>query len=92
MPEANCALEALGPGEESDQSAGRALGVAVVKVVSAGVVVVDGDLDEPESEDSGIEIDIALGVTAHGGDVVDALDSVGHVLYYETDRFTVYRG
>lgn len=92
MAEANCALGALGPGEESDEGAGGTLGVAVIEVVRGWVVVVDGDFDEAEAEDSGVEVDVALGVTAHGGDVVDALDAVAHDLYYETNRFVVRKG
>lgn len=92
LAEANCALGALGPGEKGDESAGGTLGVAVVEVVCGWVVVVNGDFDQAKAKDSGVEVHVALGVTAHGGDVVDALDSVGHSWYYETNRFIVRKG
>lgn len=72
LAEANCALGALRPGEKGDEGAGGTLGVAVVEVIGAGVVVVDGDFDEAKAEDPRVEVDVALGITAHGGDVVDA--------------------
>lgn len=83
---------ALGPGEEGEEGSRVALRVAVVEVVGAGVVVVDCDFDEAEADDAGVEIDVALGVAAHSGDVVDALDAVGHGVNNETDRFVVPGG
>jgi hypothetical protein len=35
-----------------------------------GVVEVDRLLDEAQAEDSEVEVDVALGVVGHGGDVV----------------------
>lgn len=89
LSEPDGSLRALGPGEEGDEGAGGALGVAVVEVICAGVVVVDGNFDEAEAEDAGEEIDVPLGVAAHGGDVVDASNLVGHGFNNETMRFVV---
>jgi hypothetical protein len=56
--------------------------VAEVEVVGLGIVEVDGALDQPEAEHAGIEVQVALGITRDGGDVMDAEDlSHGSVSY-----------
>ena len=67
-----------GEGEEGEDRAGPAAGVAEIEVVGAGIVEIDGELDQAEPEDAGVEIDAALGVGRDRGDVVDAGDGVGH--------------
>ncbi len=89
LSQTGSALGGVGPGEKGEEGARGAFGVAVVEVVGAGVVVVDSDFDEAQAENSGVEVHVALGVAAHGSDVVDALDAVGHVVNNETMRFVV---
>ena len=67
-----------GEGEEGEDRAGTAVRVAEIEVVGAGIVEIDGELDQAEPEDAGVEIDAALGVGRDRGDVVDAGDGVGH--------------
>ena len=66
-----------GPGEEGEDGAGGAEVVAEVEVVGAGVVEVDGALDEAEAEDLGVEVEVGLGVGGDGGDVVETDDGLG---------------
>ena len=47
--------------------------VAVVEVVGAGVVEVDGLLDEPEPERAGVELDVPARRARDRRDVVDAV-------------------
>ncbi len=63
-----------GPDEVSHEGAGASEAVAVVEVEGGGVIVVDGDLDEPQAEGLGVEGSVFLGVGGDGGDVVDAGD------------------
>ena len=64
------------PGEEGQDRAGPPGLVAVVEVVGAGIVEVDGLLDEPQAERPGVEVDVAAGVAGDRRDVVDAV--LGH--------------
>ena len=66
----------VGPGEEGEDGAGRAGVVAEVEVVGAGVVEVDGALDEAEAEAFGVEVEIGLRVGGDGGDVVETDDGL----------------
>jgi hypothetical protein len=49
-------------GKMSDRSR-RPNGVAKVKVISTGIVEVDGALDQPQSEQADVEVDIPLWIT-----------------------------
>ena len=61
------------PGEERHERAGAASLVAVVEVVRAGVVEVDGLLDESQPEAADVEVDVLLRVARDSGDVVQTL-------------------
>src|ERR1041385_5287615 len=63
------------PGKEREDRAGLALLVAVIEVIGAGIVEVDGLFHQPQAEHAGVEIEIAFGTPRDGGDVMDA----GHV-------------
>ena len=67
------------PGEEGQDGAGRSGVVAEIEVVGAGVVEVDGALDEAKAEDLGVEVEVALRVRGDGGDVVKTDDGFEHV-------------
>jgi len=85
------------PGEEGHDGAGGAGVVAEVEVVGAGVVEVDGALDQAETEDLGVEVQVALWVGGDGGDVVEAEDGFWHgiallstgFLYFHIIRFDI---
>src|SRR5437868_12315328 len=67
------------PGEECHDAPRRADLVAVVQMVGLRIVEVDGALDEPQSEQSGIEVDVPLRIAGDRGDVVNAED-VAHAV------------
>ena len=66
-----------GQGKKVRMVPGEPSVVAEVEVVGAGVVEVDGALDEAEAEDLGVEVEVGLGVGGDGGDVVKTDDGVG---------------
>ena len=51
------------PGKEGQDRAGLALLVAIIKVIGAGIVEIDGLLDQPQPEHAGEEVEIAVGAT-----------------------------
>src|SRR5271168_4020011 len=46
-------------------------------MIGAGVVLIDGFLHEAQAEDARVEIEVALGVGRHRGDVVEAAEGHG---------------
>ncbi len=58
--------------EERQVGAGLALTVGVEEVIDVDGVLVHGLLDDAHAEQAGIEVDVRLGVTCHGADVMDA--------------------
>lgn len=87
---ADAAALGAGPVEEGDIGAGAAEFVAEVEVVALGVVVIDGGLDEPLTEDGLVEIQILPRLGGDCGDVVQAEDGgggLGHgFILRQTDR------
>ena len=67
---------ARGQGKKVRMVPGEPSVVAEVEVVGAGVVEVDGALDEAEAEDLGVEVEVGLGVGGDGGDVVETDDGL----------------
>ena len=63
-----------GPREEGQDGARGAEIVTEVEVVAAGIVEVDGALDEAEAEQFGIEVESALRIRGDGGDVMKSDD------------------
>jgi hypothetical protein len=60
------------PVEEGEVGSRRGEAVGIEEVIGGDVVLVDGLLDQPEAEDIGVEIDIALGIGRNRGEVVDS--------------------
>ena len=60
--------------EEREVEAGVALLVAVEEVVDGRVVLVDRLLDEAQTEDACVEVDVGARVACDRGDVVDAFE------------------
>ena len=56
--------------EEGEDRAGRAALVAEVQVVDVGLIEVDRLLDQAQSQDARIEVDVARGVRGDRRDVV----------------------
>ena len=66
------------PREEGHRRAGRAGRRAVVEVIDARVVEIDGLLDEAQPQHLGVEVEVALRRAADRGDVVEAFDVGRH--------------
>jgi hypothetical protein len=52
--------------------------IAIVQVITTGIIVVDGQLDEAEAENPGVEIDVPLRIAGDRGDVMDAVGCCLH--------------
>src|SRR5262245_11706830 len=75
---ARSAPEGAGPGKEGQQAAGPADLVPEVEVVSARVIEIHSPLHQPQPEESGVEVQIPLGISRDRGDMVNALCSGSH--------------
>src|SRR5450432_788626 len=58
------------PGKERDDGAGCSNFIAIIEMIGAGIIKVDGLLDEALSQNTGIKIDILLGVSHDSGEMV----------------------
>ena len=67
---------AWGQGKKVRMVPGEPSVIAEVEVVGAGVVEVDGALDEAEAEAFGVEVEVGLRVGGDGGDVVETDDGL----------------
>jgi hypothetical protein len=72
LPRAGAAAPRPGPGKEREQAPGRSVLVAEIEMIGLRIVEVDGALDQPEAQDAGVEIEVALRIAGDRGDVVDA--------------------
>ena len=66
--------------EERDVGAGAALLVGVEEVIDGRVVLVDGLLDESQSEHAGVEVDVAGCVAGDAGHVMNAFEAHRYLL------------
>ena len=71
---AGAAFADVRPRKEGKDGAGGAVSIAVIEVVGAGIVEVDGLFDEAEAEYAAVEVDILLRIAGDGGDVVNSGD------------------
>ena len=78
LTDAEAAAARAGPGEKRQDRARRARAVAVVEVVRARVIEVDRALDQAQTQHAAVEVEVALRVAAHGGDMMEANDGFGH--------------
>ena len=63
--------------KEGQIGAGAAPLIGEEEVIDARIVLIDGFLDQAQSEHTGIKIDISLGVLGDRGDVMDSLELHG---------------
>jgi hypothetical protein len=66
------------PGKESKNAPRIPLVITEVEVIGGRVVEVYGTLDEPETEDAGVEVEIPLGIARDTGDVVNTGSAEAH--------------
>jgi hypothetical protein len=71
--DAELAWRGMFPREEGEDRAGLTCLVAVVQVVGAGIVEVDGFLDEPETERAGVEVEVAARGSSDRRHVMNAM-------------------
>ncbi len=73
LADAEPARRHMVPREEGEDGAGRAGLIAIIEVIGAGIVEIDGLLHQPQAEGLGVELDIAARIAGNRGDVVDAM-------------------
>src|SRR6185312_12266935 len=73
LPDADPARRHAVPREEGQHRSRRSLLISKVEMVGARIIEIDGLLDEPESKDRSVEIEIAAGVSRDGRNVMDAV-------------------
>jgi hypothetical protein len=66
------------PRKKRHDASGGAFRIAEIEVISGRVVEVDGSLDEPQSEDASVEVEITLWVACYPCDVMDAGSCKSH--------------
>ncbi len=80
LTDAEPARSGMLPREEGQNRAGLAGLITVVEVIGAGIVEVDGLLDQTQPERAGIEIKIAACGPCDSRDVMDAVLMHRHIL------------
>ena len=75
---AGVSASGVGPGKEREDRAGRTGVVAEVEVIRSWIVEINGSLDEAETENLGIEIEVSQWVGCYGGYVVESNDRTRH--------------
>ena len=74
QPRAFASRGHLRPREERQVRARVPLGVGIEEVVRVRNVLVDGPLDQPETEHARVEVQVFLGVSGDDGDVMDTVN------------------
>ena len=74
LPAASASRGGIGPWEESRDRAGSAGLVTEVEVIRGGIIEVHGALDEAETEETGVKLEIALRIACERGDMMKAPD------------------
>ncbi len=80
LADAEAARSGMLPREEGQDRAGRGIHIAEIEVIGAGIVEIDGLLDEAQAEHPSIEVEIAARRARDGGDVMKAVDLHGKLL------------
>jgi len=71
LPAALPAATGVRPREKSQNGSRVAHLVTEIEVIGGRVIEVDGALDEPESEDAGVKVEVALRAAGDAGDVMN---------------------
>src|SRR6266699_4878152 len=77
------------PGKECQDRPRRASCIAKVEMISARIVEVDCALDQTQSKQSDVKIQIALRVTGDGGDVMKSGDFLFHGAHTEFTSISI---
>ena len=73
-----------GPWEKSQDGSRMAPGITIVEVVGSGIIEIDCDLDQAQSQDARVEVDVALRIACNRSYMVDSQD---RVLHYPLPQF-----
>src|SRR5262245_40192264 len=93
MPRSRDPAGGVRPGKERQNRTGCPILVTEVEVIGAGVVEIHGELDEPQAENRGVEVEIPLWITGNHGDVMDSGDRwCRHRLCFQPSYGRVDRG
>src|SRR5208282_2101834 len=74
------------PGEKGENRAGMARRIAVIEVIGAGVVEIDGLLHQAQAKRSGEEIEVAARRARNAGHMMDAGRHAPSVLAFDSKR------
>src|SRR5271165_5652270 len=66
------------PCEKCEDGSWMAVAVAVIKVVTAGIVEVDRDFDQTQPQHANIKIDISFGIAGNCRDVMNTQNGTAH--------------
>jgi hypothetical protein len=78
LPAALSSSPSIRPGKERKNAPRISRLITEIEVIRGRVVEVYGTLDEPKAEDSGVEIEISLGIARDTGDVVNTGSAEAH--------------
>jgi hypothetical protein len=68
----------IGPRKKSEGASRASLLIAEVEMIGRGIVEVYRALDEPEAEDTGVEVEIPLRIAGYAGDVMNTGSTKAH--------------
>ena len=77
---AGVAASAVRPREKGEDGTGRAGIVAEVEVIGPWIVKVDRALDETQSQDFGVKVQVCLRIGSDCSNVVETGDGAGHIV------------
>ena len=78
LPDPLAPLVGAGPREEGEDGSRVSRRIAVIEVVGVRIVIVDGQLHQPQAEDSGVEIQVPLRVAGDRRHVMNAEEFGAH--------------
>src|SRR5579863_5272582 len=72
LPGADAAAHGAGPGKERHDRSRMSPPVPVIEVIGRWVVVIDGQLHQPQSKDARVEVHVLLRVTGDRGHMMQS--------------------
>ena len=72
-----------GPGKEGENRAGPSQFISIVEMVGIWIVEVDGELHQPQAQQTGVEIDILLRIAGDGCDMMNTMKEAPYRRLYQ---------
>src|SRR5215212_9422772 len=85
LPGSNLALSRAGPVEERDDAARSAVLITIIQMVRRGVVEIHRFLDQPQTKQPGVKIDIRLRVRCDRSEMMESGNVVVHEFSFLPD-------